>query len=109
MKVLHFEKNYHYNDRDLLSVARKVGKLATYCKRIKDESSQIRIDTENRATQKSKDAIKMSVTVELPGKTLRAESRKSTVLEAVDRCMEKLEPQVKKYKEQQLQKKKSRK
>lgn len=99
MKVVHFEKNYHYDDRDLLTIARKVGKLATYCKKVKDESSIIRVDTEARKTQKANDAIKMTVTVELPGKTLRAESRKGTVLECIDRCMGKLEPQVKKYKD----------
>jgi len=101
MKVLHFEKNYEYNDRDLLMIARKIGKLATYCKRVKDESSVIRVDTEKRKTQKDKDSIKMTVTVELPHKTLRAESRKGNVLEAIDRCIGKLEPQVKKYKDQQ--------
>ena len=106
MKVVHYEKHYHYNDRDLLTVAKKVGKLATYCKRVKDESSMIRVDTEARKTQKATDSIKMTITVELPGKTLRAESRKKTVLECVDRCMEKLEPQVKKYKEKEVSKKK---
>ncbi len=99
MKILHFEKNYQYNDRDLLMVAKKVGKLATYCKRVKDESSSIRIDTEQRKTQKTRDAIKMAITVDLPDKTLRAETRKSTMLDALDRCIEKIEPQLKKYKE----------
>ena len=108
MKVLHFEKNYHYDDRDLLLVARKVGKLATYCKRLKDESSVIRIDTECRKTKKASDAIKMTITVELPDKVLRAESRKATVLDAMDRCMAKLEPQVKKYKEKMTDKRSKR-
>ena len=101
MKVLHFEKNYQLTDKELLLIARKVGKLATYCRKVQDESSSIRVDTEKRSTQKEKDSIKMNITVELPKKTLRAESRKSSVLDAVDRCMEKLEPQVKKYKDMQ--------
>jgi len=73
--------------------------LATYCKRIKDESSIIRVDTERRSTKKDRDSLKMTITIDLPNKKLRAESRRLSVLEAIDRCMEKLEPQVKKYKE----------
>ena len=99
MNIQHFEKGFQYTDRDLLWMARKIGKLATYCKRIKDASSNIRVDAELRRTQKQKDNVKMVITVDLPDKTLRAESRKSTVQEAIDRCVEKLEPQLKKYKE----------
>lgn len=99
MNIQHFEKGFQYTDRDLLWMARKIGKLATYCRRVKDEGSSIRVDAELRRTQKQKDTIKIVITVDLPKKTLRAESRKSTVQEAVDRCIEKLEPQLKKYKE----------
>lgn len=99
MNIQHFEKGFTYSDRDLLWMARKIGKLATYCKRVKDESSNIRVDTELRRTQKQKDNIKLMITVDLPDKTLRAESRKLSMQEAMDRCIEKLEPQLKKYKE----------
>ena len=99
MNILHYEKNFTYTDRELLQIARKIGKIATYCKRVKDEGSCIRIDAERRNTKKDRDQVKVSITIELPGKELRAESRRSDVIEAVDRCIEKLEPQVKKYKE----------
>lgn len=100
MNIQHFEKGFHYTDQELLYVARKLGKLATYCKALKDESSSIRVEAERRPTQKKRDEIKMMITVELPGRKLfRAESRKNDVTEAIDRCMDKLEPQVKKYKE----------
>ena len=99
MRILHFEKNFHYTDRDLLMVASKIGKLATYCKRVKDESSSIHIDVERRSTKKERDQLKMNVTINLPHKILRAESRKPTVIDCIERCVEKLEPQVKKYKE----------
>ena len=108
MNIQHFEKGFQYTDRDLLWMARKIGKLATYCKRAKDESSSIRVDAERRSTQKEKDTIKMVVTVELPEKTLRAETRKTTVREAMDRCVEKLVPQLKKYKETRSAKGRSR-
>lgn len=99
MNIEHYEKNFQYTDREMLHVARKVGKLATYCKRIKDEASSIRIEVESRKTKKARDNLKMVVIIQLPDKTLRADSRKDSVIEAVDRCIEKLEPQVKKYKE----------
>ena len=99
MNIQHFEKGLHFTDRDLLTLARKIGKLATYCKRVKDESSIIRIETERRLTKKNNDQVKVMITVDLPRKTLRAESRRESPIDAVDRCIEKLEPQIKRYKD----------
>ncbi len=99
MNIQHFEKGFHYTPRELVIVARKLGKIATYCKRVKDASSSIRVDAERRGTKKQNDQIKVMITVELPKKVLRAESRRLDVVEAIDRCIEKLEPQVKRYKE----------
>ncbi len=99
MHIEHFEKGLTYTDKELLAVARKIGKLATYCGRLKDESSIIRVEAERRDTKKLSDAIKVMITVELPGKQFRAESRKAKVVEAFDRAAEKIEPQLVKYKE----------
>lgn len=104
MNIQHFEKGFHYNNKELLTVAKKLGKLATYCQKVKDEGSYIRIEAEHRKTEKKRDAIKVAITIKLPKKVLRAESRKPDVIEAVDRCMEKLKTQLKKYKELHLQK-----
>jgi len=104
MNVKHFEKGFQYTDRQLLTVARKVGKIATYCNRVKDESSVIKIYAERRKTEKRRDQIKVTITIDLPKKTLRAESRRPDVIEAVDRCIEKLDPQLKKYKDLLYQK-----
>ncbi len=83
-------------------MARKIGKLATYCRRVKNEDSFIRIEAERRDTKKDQDSIKVTVEIALPGKTLNAESRHEQVIEALDRCVEKLEPQLMKYKEMKL-------
>lgn len=99
MNIVHHEKNFHYTDRELLIIAKKLGKLATICKRVKDESSLIRVDAERRNTKKDRDQVKVGITVELPRKKLRAESRRNDAVEAIDRCIEKLEPQLKKYKD----------
>lgn len=108
MRLEHYEKGIQYTADDLLLVARKMGKLATYCSRLKDEASVIRVEAEKRETKKSSDEIKVMITVELPKKLLRAESRKSTLREAIDRCSEKLEPQLVKYKEMRTAKGRAR-
>ncbi len=108
MNVQHFEKNVNYNDQELITLAAKIGKLATYCKRLKDEGSAIRVEAERRDTKKERDQVKVTITVHLPKKMLRVESRRPTPLEAVDRCIEKLEPQIKRYKEMHTGKEKTR-
>lgn len=99
MNIQHVEKGFHYSAKELKAVATKIGKLATYCNKVKDESSYIRVDAENRKTEKKRDAMKVAMTIKLPSKILRAESRRPEVTEAIDRCVEKLTTQVKKYKE----------
>jgi len=106
MQIKHLEKGFHYTDKELLIVARKLGKLATYCTRIKDESSLIRVDAERRNTEKKRDQVKVAITVDLPGKILRAESRRLDVVEAIDRCVDKLQPQLARYKELKMMKSK---
>ncbi len=99
MNIQHFEKGLHYSDKDLMVFAKKIGKLATYCKRLKNEDSMIRIEAERRDTKKDRDQVKVMLTVELPGAELRAESRRPKVLDALERAIEKIEPQIKRYKE----------
>lgn len=99
MQVEHFEKGVNYDDKQLLLLAKKIGKLATYCKRLKDDGSSIRVEAESRDTKKSRDQVKVMITIHLPGTVLRAESRKFEALDAVDSCVEKLESQIKRYKE----------
>jgi ribosomal subunit interface protein len=102
MNVQHLEKGLHYTDQDLLLLARKIGKLATYCKRLKDEASSIRVEAERRPTKKDRDQVKVMITVDLPKKQLRAESRRASAIDAIDRCIEKLEPQIKRYKDKHM-------
>ena len=108
MNVQHFEKGLTYNDRELLILAKKIGKLATYCEKVKDESSVIRVEAEQRETKKQRDSVKVMITVYLPKKEFRAESRRDGVIDAIDRCIEKLEPQIKKYKELHMPKSRMR-
>ncbi len=109
MHIEHYEKGIRYTDKELLTLARKIGKMATYCGRLKDEASLIRVDAQKLPTKKARDEVHVTITVELPRKKLRAESRKATVLEAIDRCTEKMQPQLIKYKEAWTTKRRKRK
>ncbi len=104
MNIQHFEKGLTYSDEQVKLIARKVGKLATYCEKVRDEGSSIRIDSEARKTIKGRDRMKVSITIELPGKVLRSSSRKPDPMEAVDRAIEKVAPQIKKYKAKRIKK-----
>lgn len=108
MNVQHFEKGLQYSDKDLIALARKIGKLATYCTRLKNADSMIRVEAERRPTKKARDKVKVMITVELPRKVLRAESRRMLPLDALDRCIEKLTPQLKRYKEMHTGKERAR-
>ena len=99
MNVEHFEKGISYNSDELILLAKKIGRLATYCRFLKGEGSSIRVEAERRDTKKDRDQVKVMITVRLPKEILRVESRKNLVMEAVDSCIEKLEDQVKRYKE----------
>ncbi len=99
MQVEHFEKGISYNADELILLAKKIGRLATYCRFLKDEGSSIRVEATRSDTKKDRDQITVMVTVHLPKEILRVESRKNRVMDGVDRCMEKLEDQVKRYKE----------
>lgn len=99
MRIVHYGKGYQYTDRERLLLAKKIGRLARYCERIKDEGSLITVETISRDTKKQWDSVKVVIMITLPHKTLRAESRRPEALDAVDRCTEKLESQVEKYKE----------
>jgi ribosomal subunit interface protein len=102
MNVQHFEKGVLYTDKQLMLIARKIGKLATFCRKLKDEASSIRVETERRDTKKERDQVKVIVNVVLPRKMLRAECRKDDPVEALDRCVEKLEHQIERYKQQHM-------
>ncbi len=102
MNVQHFEKGVLYTDKQLVLIARKIGKLATYCRKLKDEASSIRIEARRNDTKKDRDRVRVIVNVTLPRKVLHAECLKDDPVEALDRCTEKLEHQIERYKAQHM-------
>ena len=99
MKIVHYEKGVTYSDWEREMMAKKIGRITRYCRRLTDEASVITVESVRRETKKKRDSVKVTVMVTLPHQTLRAESRKFEVLEAIDRCTEKLERQIEFYKE----------
>ena len=57
MHIENFQKGLRYTDTDRVMMAKKIGKLATYCSRLKDESSIIRVEAERRDTKKAQDEV----------------------------------------------------
>lgn len=102
MRIAHYEKGYVYTTEELLLLAKKVGRIARYCQRLQDESSLITVETVARDTKKQRDRVKVMIMLTLPRTILRAESRRPHALDAIDRCIEKLESQVEKYKAQHM-------
>ncbi len=100
MHIEHIARGLSYTPDEMVLMAKKVGRLATYCRFVKEEGSKIRIEADRGDTKKDRDQITVAISVFLPKKTFRAESRKFKALDAIDRCIEKLEEQVKSYKEE---------
>jgi ribosome-associated translation inhibitor RaiA len=99
MHVLHYEHGLTYTTSELLLLARKLGKLGTYCQRLKDDASHLRLEAEAHDSAKAKDRTIVKLTVTLPKATLHAEANGAKALDAVDRCLAKMLPQLKRYKE----------
>ncbi len=102
MKIVHYEQGIAYSAWERKMIAKKVGRLTRYCKRITDEGSIITVESRRRDTKKERDSVKVTIMITLPHRTLRAESRRPLALDAVDRCVEKLEGQVEEYKERHV-------
>ncbi len=99
MNIQHHEVGFKLTDEERMHMAEKLGHLAHYCKYMMDESTKIFVSSELRDTEKAKDRMKVSITIEFHDHTERADSRREMLLASFDRCIEKLEPQVKRYKD----------
>ena len=76
----------------------KVKHLATLAERIKDESSEIKVDLSHDHTRAKEDAYSCTITMFIPNDTLRAEAYNSTLENSVDDVISKIKPQIKHYK-----------
>jgi len=79
-------------------IEEKVGKISKYGERLGDESTQGRVEVEEDMKHASGDRITFIATLYVPGSTLRAEVKATTVEEACDLAYEKLKSQAEGYK-----------
>lgn len=76
----------------------KVSHLADLAERIKDESSEIRVDLSHHQSRAAEDAYECHLTLFVPHAKMRAESRAESLENVVDQVIEKMKPQIEKYK-----------
>lgn len=90
-------KNFTLHEADKEKVEQKVEKLLHLAKDMQDESTNIRVEFELVAAKK--DLIQGSITVSLPGNTLRAEAAgEKNVLSIMDELEREVRPQIEKHK-----------
>ncbi len=76
----------------------KVQHLATLTERIKDDSSEIKVDLNHEQSRAQEDAYTCHITMFVPHDTLRAESSNSSLENSVDDVVSKLKAQIEHYK-----------
>lgn len=97
---IHIQAHHlHLNEEDMEYINMKMEKITTLSKRLKDDSSEIRVDVYHNQTKSVEDEIQCTITLHVPKDTLRAEAHGSKVHEAVDLAKKKLIPQIEVYKE----------
>ena len=92
-------KGMQLTDEEREYIETKMEKITQLAKRMKDESSVIRVEIHHDKTKSKEDEITCIITITIPKDTLRSEVQASIVTEAVDKAKKMLIPQIEKYKE----------
>jgi ribosomal subunit interface protein len=98
MKIRIYEKDIKLTLKEEEYVQTKMEKLMTMAKRIKDESTELRVDIRKKETKDKDDSITCVITLYVPKDTLRVSENGSKINEAVDKAQETMFPQIEKYK-----------
>lgn len=93
MQLITKSKNYTLSKETKAHLTKKIGKLRKYFNRIVEIEVEV---TQEKDTLKSK---KIEVILRVVGKTIRAKEVAEDIFLATDKVVEKLEKQIKKYKE----------
>ena len=99
MKILIHTKKLTLTEEEQAYIEKKMEKISDLSKRIKDESSEIKVEIDRDDTKATEDSLSCAITIIIPKETLRAESHGTFVKEVVDIAKKKLIPQIEKYKE----------
>ncbi len=98
MKVIIHAKGLTLKKEEDEYIIAKMEKISTLAKRIKDESSEIKIDISHDVTKAKEESITCVIKVFVPKDTLVSEANGSIVTEALDLAKKQLIPQIEKYK-----------
>lgn len=107
MKVQIRSKDLNLSDVQKDYVQSKVDKLANYAERIRDESSEIRVEIEESKSKNLDQKYVCQITMFVPGAVLRAETKESTVEAVADSAEQKLIAQIERYKSKKSRRNKS--
>lgn len=93
-------KSQHLNlsDNQKQIIVSKVEKLTNLADRLKDTSSEFRVEVKHEKARKSSDAYVCQFTIFVPNAVIRSETRNDTIENAVDECVGKIKTQIERYK-----------
>lgn len=90
--------NLSLNNNQKSNIENKVEKLTKLADRLGDASSEFRVELRHEKSRKTEDAYICQLTIFAPNAVIRAETRSSTIENAVDECMDKIRSQIERYK-----------
>jgi ribosomal subunit interface protein len=98
MQIIINQKDITLSKEQEEFIHKKMEKLQTFSKAVKDESSEIQVNISHNDTKKSEDQIELSVTMILPIEEINATAEAENVEAAVMDVKAKLLSQLEKYK-----------
>ena len=91
-------KNLNLSDGQKELLETKVMKLQNFADRLGDESVEFRVEVRHEKSRKASDAYICQLTIFAPSAVIRAETRKETIENALDECLDKIKVQIERYK-----------
>lgn len=98
MQIKIYTKNLELDARQKTMMEGKISNITHLAHRIQDESSVIQVDLAYEEVKAAEDAYVCALSLFIPHATLRAETRGESLENALDAAVEKLKPQIEKYK-----------
>ena len=98
MQIKIKSKNLNLSEGQKNAIYGKVEKLQNLADRLSDESTEFRVEVRHEKSRKADDAYICQITIFAPSTVIRAETRNSTIENAIDECLDKIRVQIERYK-----------
>lgn len=99
MEIKIHTREVHLGAEREKAVRKKFEKLGKFADRVKDESTEIRVELAHEEAKKNEEAYVCVLTLFVPHDTLRAESRSGSLETAIDDVLEKIKGPIAHYKD----------